>query len=83
MVSEKWCVSWPNCIQMAHQRGLSDHVPVVLDVDNANWGPCPLRMLKCQAEYHGYAEFVHGKLNSFFFFGWMGWFYYEKQVEND
>ncbi|XP_039683765.1 uncharacterized protein [Medicago truncatula] len=43
MVSEKWCVSWPNCIQVAHQRGLSDHVPVVLDVDNANWGPRPLQ----------------------------------------
>jgi len=38
---------WPNCIQLANQRGLSDHVPLELYVDVDNWGPCPFRMLKC------------------------------------
>ena len=47
LLSEKWCEAWPNCIQVAHQRGMSDHVPFVLLVDEDNWGPRPLRMLKC------------------------------------
>jgi len=47
LVSAKWCESWRNCIQMAHQCGLSDHVPLVLYVDETNWGPRPLRLMKC------------------------------------
>jgi len=39
LVSNKYCEWWPNCIQVAYQRGLSDHVPVMLYVDDANWGP--------------------------------------------
>jgi exonuclease III len=58
LLSNKWCEKWPNCIQVAYQRGLSDHVPLLLHVDEANWGPRPLRMLKCWSEYPGYAEFV-------------------------
>jgi len=65
LLSEKWCEAWPNCIQVAHQRGLSDHVPLVLHVDEANWGPRPLRMLKCWADYPGYNDFVRLKWSSF------------------
>jgi exonuclease III len=36
LLSEKWCEAWPNCIQVAYQRGLSDHVPLMLSVDEAN-----------------------------------------------
>jgi len=72
MVSTKWCESWPNCIQVAHQRSLSDYVPLVLYVDETNWGPRPLRLMKCWSEYDGYAEFVREKLNSFNMDGWGG-----------
>jgi hypothetical protein len=47
LLSEEWCFSWPNCLQMAQLRGLSDHCALVLVSDEANWGPRPLRMLKC------------------------------------
>lgn len=50
LLSARRCVSWKNSIQVAHQRGLSDHVPLVLDVDDANWGPRPLLLLKCWAD---------------------------------
>jgi exonuclease III len=72
LVSAKWCESWPNCIQVAHQRGLSDHVPLVLYVDESNWGPRPLRLMKCWSEYVGYGEFVREKLNNFSLEGWGG-----------
>lgn len=65
LLSKKWCEKWPSCILVAYQRGLSDHVPLVLLVDEANWGPRPLRMLKCWGEYPGYADFVKDKWGSF------------------
>lgn len=65
LLSARWCVSWPNNIQVAHQRGLSDHVPLVLDVDDLNWGPRPLHMLKCWRDFNGYLEFVRETLTSF------------------
>jgi hypothetical protein len=72
LVSANWCVSWRNCIQVAHQRRLSDHVSLVLHIDDAIWGPRPLRLMKCWADYQGYSEFVRDKLNSFCLDGWGG-----------
>jgi len=34
LLSHNWCSVWPNCVQIAYQRGLSDHVPVVLRMDD-------------------------------------------------
>jgi len=53
LLSEKWCAAWPNSIQVACQRFLSDHVPLVLYMDDANWGPRPIRMLKCWSSFRG------------------------------
>lgn len=36
MLSENWCLSWPNCIQIAQLRGLSDHCDLVLSADDQN-----------------------------------------------
>jgi exonuclease III len=73
LLSEKWCEMWPNCIQVAHQRGLSDHVPLLLYVDEANWGPRPLRMLKCWSDYPGYADYVRAQWGTFNCEGWGGY----------
>lgn len=78
LLSENWCSTSPNCIQVANQRGLSDHVPFVLTVDNANWGPRPLRMLKCWADFPGYAQFVRDTWGSFNINGWGGFVLKEK-----
>ena len=64
LLSTKWCEAWPNSIQVAHQMGLSDHVPLSLHVDEANWGPRPLRMLKCWADFPGFDDFVRTKWGS-------------------
>jgi exonuclease III len=58
LLSEDWCLSWPNCVQQAQLRGLSDHCPLLLSVDVENWGPRPLRMLKCWQDIPGYKQFV-------------------------
>jgi len=54
----------------------------MLYVDYTNWGPRPLRLMKCWAEFNGYAEFVRDKLNSFQL-GWMGLSCFENEVKND
>ena len=41
---------WPNCVQVAQLRGLSDHCPLILSVDEENWGPRPSRFLKCWSD---------------------------------
>jgi hypothetical protein len=72
LLSVNWCSVWPNSVQVANQRGLSDHVPLVLSVDDANWGPRPLRMLKCWADFPGYSQFVRDKWSSLHINGWGG-----------
>jgi hypothetical protein len=39
LLFEAWCRCWPNCVQMALPRGLSDHCPIMLSIDVENWGP--------------------------------------------
>jgi len=65
LLSESWCLSWPGCCQMASARGLSDHCPLILSVDEENWGPKPSRMLKCWENFAGYNNFVCEKWNAF------------------
>jgi len=78
LLSVNWCSAWPNCFQVANQRGLSDHVPLVLLVDVDNWGPKPLRMLKCWADFPRYAQFVREKWGSFNIEGWRDFVLKEK-----
>jgi len=58
-------VTWPNCFQLASPRGLSDHCPLQLCIDVENWGPKPVRMLKCWENFSGYNSFVREKWSSF------------------
>jgi hypothetical protein len=78
LLSEEWCLSWPNCRQDAHLRGLSDHFALVLASDEANWGLRPLRMLKCWRDVPGYSVFVKEKWQSLRVDGWGGFILKEK-----
>jgi len=78
LLSEKWCSTWPNCFQLASSRGMLDHCPLMLSVDEENWGPIPLRMSKCWENFPGYKNFVRDKWHSFQVDGWGGYFLKEK-----
>jgi len=65
LLSGNWCSECGKCVQVALQRGLSDHVMLVLTVDDKNWGPRPLRMLKCWADFPGYGYFFRDNWGSF------------------
>ncbi|GAU34276.1 hypothetical protein TSUD_321220 [Trifolium subterraneum] len=48
LLSEDWCLTWPNCNQEARMRGVSDHCPIIMSADEEDWDHRPSRMLKCQ-----------------------------------
>ncbi|CAJ2642053.1 unnamed protein product [Trifolium pratense] len=72
LLSEEWCLTWPNCKQVANLRGLSDDCPLVLSASEEDWGPRPSRMLKCWTDVPGYNLFVREKWNSLHVDGWGG-----------
>ena len=78
LLSEEWCLQWPNCIQFALLQGLSDHCPLQLSVDEEDWGLHPSRMLKCWQEVSGYKQFVKEKWYSIQIEGWGGFVIREK-----
>ena len=78
LLSESWCLTWPSCLQMAMSRGLSDHCPLVLSIDDENWGLRPFCMLKCWESCTGYNNFVRDKWSSFQVEGWGGYVLKEK-----
>lgn len=47
LLSESWCLRWPNCLQAAQLCGLSNHCAIILFTDEPNLGPCHFCMLKC------------------------------------
>lgn len=49
---------------------LINHCPLELSVDEENWSPKPLRMLKCWESFPGYDIFVRKKWQSFQVDGW-------------
>ncbi|KEH17204.1 endonuclease/exonuclease/phosphatase family protein [Medicago truncatula] len=78
LLSESWTTLFPNCIQVALPRGLLDHCPILLTINEENWGPKPLRMLKCWTDIPGYGDFVKESCQSFHVQGWSGFILKEK-----
>jgi len=72
LLSKEWCLVWPNCLQIAQLRGLSNHCPLLMSLDEENWGPRPLRMLKCWQDMLDYKQFVISKWKSLHIDGWGG-----------
>jgi len=78
LLSEEWCLLWPNCLHVTHLRALLYHCPIVLSVDEENWGPRPLRLLKCWQDRPCYNNFVRENWCSFQVTEWGGYVLKEK-----
>lgn len=44
LITEEWLNTWNNLSQWGLKRSVSDHCPVVLKVNEVDWGPKPFRM---------------------------------------
>lgn len=40
-----WMTRWPNCYQKGLSRSVSDHCPLLLEINAKNWGPRPFKSL--------------------------------------
>jgi exonuclease III len=78
LLSEAWCLRWPNSLQVAQLRCLSNHCALVLSVDEQNWGPKPFRMLKCWVDVPGYKDFMSSRWRQLHVNGWGGYVLKEK-----
>ena len=78
LLSGRCCLTWTNCFQTATSRGLSDHCPLELSVDEEFWSTRPFCMLKCWENFTGYNNFVREKWDSFRVEGWGGYVLKEK-----
>jgi len=78
LITKEWCSAWPNCMQVAQLRCLSDHCPLILFVDEENWGPRPSWFLKCWSDTPGYKQFVTDKWKTLQVEGWGGYVLKEK-----
>lgn len=76
LLYDSWCLSWPNYVKLASSRVFSDHFPLELSVDEENWRPRLLHMLKCWVS--GYKNFVRDQWSSFQVEGWGGYVLKEK-----
>jgi len=57
LLYEEWCFQRPKHVQTTHLRGLSDHCPLFRSVDEENWAPRLIRMLKCWQDIPSYKQF--------------------------
>jgi hypothetical protein len=65
LLCEEWSAIWHHCIQTALPRGVSNHCPVLLIIDEENLGPCSQRLLKCWIDLPGYQQFIKENWQSF------------------
>lgn len=69
LLFEERCLHWPHCLQVALLRGISDHYPLKLSVDEKNWGPRRSKKLKCWQDMPDYKQFVSENGNHFMLMG--------------
>ncbi|XP_057452145.1 uncharacterized protein LOC130743952 [Lotus japonicus] len=74
LVTNDWCLTWPHCSQLALNRDVSDHCPILLRQFFQDWGPKPFKVLNCwlsdarlpavvekawaESRFHGWGAFV-------------------------
>jgi hypothetical protein len=65
LLSKFSCSSWQNCIQVDLPRCLFDHCPILITIEEEDWGPRRQRMLKGWTDLPRYKEFVKEKWFSY------------------
>ncbi|KAL8510060.1 hypothetical protein ACS0TY_017040 [Phlomoides rotata] len=65
LISAGWCKRWPNAKQIGLKRTISDHAPILLDVNEKEyWGPVPFKMVKNGTIFSREIEEIEKQLSS-------------------
>lgn len=78
LVSEEWRHYWGDCTLWVLPRDVSDHCPLVLNVEGWDWGPKPFRFNNFWLENRKCKEVVEEVWRSSNLTGWMGYVLKEK-----
>lgn len=58
LLSEGWVNHWGVATQWAGDKDVSDHCPIILKCEIANWGPKPFRFNNCWLQHPDFKSFV-------------------------
>lgn len=75
---ENWLREWGTQIQLALDRNVSDHCPIVLKQPEEDWGAKPFRVLDCWTEHPDFKSYVTDAWNSISVAGWASYRMKEK-----
>lgn len=78
LLSEGWTNEWGVGAQWFGKRDVSDHCPISLKDDRANWGPKPFRFNNCWLQHAGFKQFVQTTWTSLRVAGWRIYGFKEK-----
>jgi hypothetical protein len=73
LVSPEWFNVWGNSSAWVVPRDVSDHCPIILHYDLADWGPKPFRFNNFWLKNKKFKELVVDTWGSQNFTGWMGY----------
>ena len=73
LVSPKWLSKWPGSYQTALHRNFSDHCPILLRSNNADWGPKTFRILDCWLAEKSFKKLIEENWSSNQWSGWGGY----------
>ncbi|KAL8506652.1 hypothetical protein ACS0TY_017519 [Phlomoides rotata] len=63
LVNKNWLACWPNSLQKGPRHFLSNHCPILLDINVKDWGPNLFRFLN--AWLSGFRDFITKKWGIF------------------
>nr|KYP47721.1 hypothetical protein KK1_030603 [Cajanus cajan] len=72
LITIGWLDQWPNLSQRALSRGVSDHCPIILKMEDLDWGPKPFKVLNCWRNEVGFVDFVKNEWRGLKVEGWAG-----------
>nr|KYP70042.1 hypothetical protein KK1_009250 [Cajanus cajan] len=78
LITIGWLDQWPNLSQWALSRGVSDHCPIILKMEDLDWGPKPFKVLNCWRNEVGFVDFVKNEWRGLKVEGWAGFILKEK-----
>nr|KYP35677.1 Transposon TX1 uncharacterized [Cajanus cajan] len=70
LVSKEWSMRWPCASQLVLNQGISDHCPILMRNDGADWGPKPFRIFNSWLQREEIKKMVTKEWSDLVVLGW-------------